>query len=649
MNTAMSKYVRLTKGFGKGILMLPEEVNNSIDTSSDYYMSVYRYNQAQYNKFQSTGSVAGIRDVVTNIIVFDFDSSNKEEAREDAVTLTERLLAAGVPEDCIQAYFSGNKGFHILISTDKEMTPDLVKELAVDKFGKDLKTLDSKIYDPARVLRVPGTLNKKSNLYKIPLTLWQLKNETIEEIEVLASDLDNITEEFNWQTFSPSNEFLTPVVSQPKVEVKPKIEVEQSIKEALADCPRHWKKWKWALAKGLFESGERHHALLILAATCRGLGYDRDQALALCTSAIQKQADRTNSDPFSLEELEDNIIESVYSSTWTGGQYSPASDPMLKALCEKLDIPLEIDISRAPMKIGEITDGYVDFIQHIDENTVTTGIRLLDESVPITTGMNVGIIGSPSSGKTAISLNILKHTSQNNVLTVFASLDMHRNRLYEKLLLKVSNLPRKELYKRIKDGKAQDIFDKVQKEYGNVWFYDRSSPTTEDIRRYILDVQEQTGRKVKLLVIDYFERVTSERSDETAASKDVASKLQDLMNDLNLAVITLVQPNKFSMMGGPDQPITNYNSIKGSSFLAQSFRAIISLWRPFFNPEWKEHDKFMQMAILKNDLGELGMLNFSWHGRTGEIGELTEEQEEELYALIAEKEEAAKQKNKDDY
>ena len=138
-------------------------------------------------------------------------------------------------------------------------------------------------------------------------------------------------------------------------------------------------------------------------------------------------------------------------------------------------------------------------------------------------------------------------------------------------------------------------------------------------------------------MLDYFERVNSEKSEDTAASKDIAGQLQDLVNDFNVAMVTLVQPNKFSLGSGPDKPIKSYTAIKGSSFLYQSFRSIISIWRPFFTPDTAAQDKYLQMAILKNDLGELGVFNFAWSGKRGDIREPTEEEEQELNQMLQEK------------
>ena len=149
-------------------------------------------------------------------------------------------------------------------------------------------------------------------------------------------------------------------------------------------------------------------------------------------------------------------------------------------------------------------------------------------------------------------------------------------------------------------------------------------------------------------MIDYFERINSEYSDDTASSKRVCNEIQDMISDLDVAVVTLVQPNKFSLGGGPDKPILNYTAIKGSSFLYQSFRSILSLWRPFFTPTTRELDNYMQMAILKNDLGELNTFEFAWNGKRGEIKELEDIQRQELKELLKMKAEAEKGKTAND-
>lgn len=967
------------------LLTLDEISNLQLDNNEDYYMSIFQYTDEHKKLVDLNKSVAGIRDVTTNQLVWDFDSKDLEVSKQSALKLANRLVEKyKIDPDTIYTFFSGSKGVHIILPLERTITQPEFKA-ATFYLANDLEGYDPSVSAPTSMLRIENTKNQKTGLYKIPLHLAELDEMSISEIQELAKNTrDEKLAGFKLQKNTLPKDLFIPMKQTQREETRM---VDSDFE--YNNPPKGWKKYKWALAQGHFESGERHNALLIIAATCRSLGYDRQATYYLCKSALKKQAERTGSDEFSKEELWNDIVESVFSENWKGGSFSPQNNNWLRTYCEKMGFDVEQN-SNGILQLHNIEEEFIDFVKNIDKNTIYTGIHSLDEQLPLTVGMNLGVIGSPSSGKclgkdtpirmydgsvklvqnikkgdllmgddntprkvlstckgremlykikqdsgmdyivneshilslkcnfnrkkngkvqtggrykigriedisvkeylnesstykkyfrgfhvgveykekqlpldpyflglwlgdgsnesqrihkpdteifqyltnyaksfgykvtnqnvnsncpaysivnkkgekniileelknlnlinnkhipndilinsrkirlhflaglldsdghyeldkgtydfitkseniskqitmlcrslgfkattrkvkkhcyykeekiegeyyrtyisgvnlveipclierkkakskkfrndqtinsiklekldigdyfgfeidgnhrflledytvthnTAMALKILKNTSDAGVISVFASLDMRRNRLFEKLLYRVSGLQRKELYKRIQNNDAGDIFKKVREEYKNVYFYDRSCPTVGDIRRYITAIEEDTGKKVKLVMLDYFERVNADKSDETAASKEVAGQLQDLVNDFNVCMVTLVQPNKFSISSGPDTPLLNYSNIKGSSFLSQSFRSIISIWRPFFNPQWQEHDKFMQMAILKNDLGELGMFNFGWDGRRGEIWELGEEGEEELNNLLAQKEQS---------
>lgn len=605
----------------------------------DYYTSIFQYTDEQRKFAEEKGSVAGIRNVTTDKLYFDFDSKdNLENARQDALTLATRLMDQNIDPEAIQACFTGQKGFSVEVKLDKRITNEQFKA-AVVKLAGDLLSFDYSVMDPPRVVRVNNTKHPKSGNYKIPLKLYDL--DELQMKDILSMSSLNTGEE---KELTPVNlpESLFHVQKK-----KERSEPTGDLKDALEKIPKGWKPYKWALASGFFESGERHNALMVVAATCRGLGYDKQTAYYICKSAFKRQAERTGSDEFPKDELWENIIDnSVYSEGWEGGQYSPDTNPWLKSYCKRMGFDVVKEEAKV-RRIQDIQDEFKHFVDHIEENTILTGIKSLDKALPITIGMNLGIVGAASSGKTALALEILKNTSKAGVVSVFASLDMHRNRLFEKLLYKTTGLSRGDLYGKIKDGQIEDITKKIKEDYANVWFYDRSCPSVSNIREYIEEVEQETGQKVKLIMLDYFERVNSDKSEDTAASKDIAGQLQDLVNDFNVAMVTLVQPNKFSLSSGPDKPIKSYTAIKGSSFLYQSFRSIISIWRPFFTPDTAADDKYLQMAILKNDLGEIGTFNFAWNGKKGEIREMTEEEQSDMEYKLSQKaaQEAGEKKN----
>jgi replicative DNA helicase len=125
----------------------------------------------------------------------DFDKENDFEAvREDALSSLAFLKANfGIPYDESNIYFSGSKGVHIIISGELlGVTPcvnlnDVFKVMAKDiqRFLKN-QTLDLKIYDRARMFRLPGSAHQKTFLYKIPLTYEELRSMNFEDIQTLA-------------------------------------------------------------------------------------------------------------------------------------------------------------------------------------------------------------------------------------------------------------------------------------------------------------------------------------------------------------------------------------------------------------------------------------------------------------------------------
>lgn len=611
---------------------------------SDWYETLYCLTQEQVELTKKQNSLAGIRDTKGTRLYFDFDSkANLPAAKKDTVELAHRLVNLGIDQDSIKVYFSGSKGFGLEVQLDKIISVEQFKK-ATRMLASGLNTFDPSISDPVRFIRLPNTKHPDSGLYKIPLELFEVDELDIKDILKLAE---------NPRTLNYSSKFLAASLPEEylKVEEPKKQEVVTQVNglsDLLKTKPKNWKDYRWALLHGFFDSGERHNALLRLAAACRGMGFDENTTFFMCLSASKAQAARSGAAEFSETELKNNIIRgSVFGKNWNGGQFSPENDEWLRAYCSKLGFKTE-STENSVIKLSDITGSFKSYVKNIEHNTIKTGLTSLDDKLFLSTGMNLGLIGAPGAGKSSIALNILNNTSKAGVQSVFASLDMHRNRMYEKVMYKVTGLRRDELYQVFKNDQEGRYVEKLKQEFGNVNFFHKSSPTVQDIRNYVLDCEQASGEKVKLVMVDYFERVLSDISDDTQSSKKVAGELQDLVNDLDVALVTLVQPNKFSLNGGPDSPIYDYTSIKGSSFLYQSFRAIVSIWRPFMNPKDFSKDKFLQMAILKNDLGELHELAFGWKGSTGEIRELEEFEHGDLEQMLQEKK-LAKGDREDDW
>ncbi|MEW5760538.1 MAG: hypothetical protein AB1779_07215, partial [Candidatus Thermoplasmatota archaeon] len=97
-----------------------------------------------------------------------------------------------ISKECIQIYFTGKKGFRIIIPYKcfgAEPSKDLHKvwkRIAEGFYESGYSTIDTQIYQPNRFLRLPNTIHGDTLLYMIPLTYDELNTISIEQIKELA-------------------------------------------------------------------------------------------------------------------------------------------------------------------------------------------------------------------------------------------------------------------------------------------------------------------------------------------------------------------------------------------------------------------------------------------------------------------------------
>ncbi len=633
-------YQRLTNGLNDRGKLIPatDDVYSHISSDTDHYLSTYEYTAEQKAQFDEHGTVAGITDVTTKKLWWDFDSEHEPEAaRADASTLVAKLITKGIdPRDVLIA-FSGNKGYGVEVNLTNSLTPKDAKAIAFD-LASDLSTFDVKMYNASRILRIVATKHQKTGLYKTPLTKSQLETLSTDQIMSLAKNPPGGNDEFRWAPVS-----LWATVAQPAATQRAAEAIEAPSYLDYSMKPKFLSNCRWAIQNGHFREGDRSTALLCLASTYKNMGFDLEHVYRLLKGTAELQSRINHCSRFPDEEVYNNIAMQVFGPHWNNGQYTCRDKTnWLHDFCSHLEHPCDHKAEDAlrPQTFISLAPDFKDYVVNIDKNTIKTGLHTLDKSVFLSTGANVGIIAPPGAGKTSLAFELLENTSLAGVHSVFGGLDMAKNRTFEKLLYRETGLPREQLYKIFQDGKEGPIIEQIQQKYKNVHFFKKSSPTVQDFKEYVQKVQDKTGEKVKLVVADYFERFNTDIGDDTAASKAVAGELQDMVDDLGICNITLYQPNKNALSGGPDQPIYDYTKIKGSSFVYQSLRIILSMWRPFYNPKDFKHDNYLQMAILKNDLGELGEFAFNWNGKQGRITDMDDFQHRDFEEMLRAKKES---------
>lgn len=600
-------------------MLLPEvEASSQIkDFTKPSYVSLYKYNDAQYKQFQEKNSVAGIIDVVSNTLVWDFDShTNIEDCKWDAHTLIRRLTDAGVSNDAIQLYFSGNKGFTVLVEMGKDLSPKDLRSVCVDYFGKDLRTLDPVIYNANRILRVPWTRHE-NGLYKIPLKVSTIHLTSVEEIRAMAKDPKNVPN-FDYKVASFDSKWTAAATPS-----KPSTGSNAPLLD-ITNKPAWLTNCKYYLQEGHFSEGQRSSALLCLGATYKNQGFNKTGVYRMLKNMADMQATRTGKERFPDAEIYNNIVSQIFGPHWNNGQFS-CREPgnFLFDYCQTLGANKCLhQRDTLTIQTPDVCSLFQSYSANLDKNILYTGIDSLDQKMKLMVGTSNAIVAPPGVGKTSIITQILNHNSLQGVNSVFFSFDMFSAALYMRMLQRQTGLSQDDIYTIFKENekKAQDLAKIINDEYKNVHFCFKTGQRAEDMRETIRDVEQKIGDKVKLIAVDYNELVIADVTDATAASAQTAQKIREIANEQQVCALTLLQPSK--QYSTPADDIVNFNSAKGSSSIAQSLTLMLGCSRPGFSPKCPENDRFFNVTALKNRNGGLFSLDFTWDGLRGTIGEL---------------------------
>lgn len=658
-------YQRLTDDLAAVGKLIPENANvyDHITKDKDYYLSVYKYNEEQKKSAEEiidavdkkTGEllgykrdrgIKGIEDVYTNILGFDFDhQTNLDLAKADTITTVSRLIDSGIQIENIEVSFSGGKGFSIVVHHDKNLTPVEHRNIAEGIAG-DLTTFDTTLYNASRIFRIDGTKHNKTGLYKTPLDPDDLY-EPIEKIKELAKK--KLKRPDHRQTKLPDNILRI----KPKEKPAPvKTTLEESHIIDFSKKPVYLTDVKYALHKGFIPQGRGNEGFMILCSTYKHVGFDMTDAYHMLKGVNEKRAEIYSISKKDNDEIYKQVVEVVYSQGWKGGTYSIENSTLLRETAKKFGITETSKLE----SFDSIKESFFDFADNINKNVIKTGIKSLDENLLITTGMMVGILGAPSAGKTSVATSILETSAKEGMKPLFHSLDMTKHLMLMRLIqrqsgVNVQNKLRSKIegdplydsnYNFRNDDSIVTAVDKLGLIYRNVEFNFTRGATIESLEEDIKMNKAKNGDKFKLVVVDYLEKVRGPYSDATANSGYVASRLSDLASTYDVCIILLLQPQKSA--GDPSEELLSMRKVKGASVIEQDCRVVLTMWRPGFDPRDNNSDKYASIAIVKNNMGEVKTLDYSWSGLKGELKELTKLERDALQSLRdrkkAEKEEA---------
>ena len=141
-------------------------------------------------------------------LYFDIDNDIQNEdiykkVKRDTLLIIEYLHQdLKVPYKYIDVYFSGSKGFHVMVSPEVfGALPDedlnwVYKGIAYYANENTIeRPLDFQIYDRKRLIRITNSINSKTGLYKVPITIEELRKSSLEAMKSMAQEPREIKKE----------------------------------------------------------------------------------------------------------------------------------------------------------------------------------------------------------------------------------------------------------------------------------------------------------------------------------------------------------------------------------------------------------------------------------------------------------------------
>lgn len=306
--------------FGRKLYVEPEklpEVRQRFN-NTDVYATIFTYNKENQNESDLYGPV--YLDLDLNI-----------ETEEDYTVLKQELsrivnyleLYYGIPYDYIKFYFTGKKGFHLIldqkifaIEPDNNLNTyykEIAKELNKATFTE---LIDTKIYDKKRLLRLPNSINSKSGLYKVPITYEDIQALSYKDIKEYACGPKPIVQ----TNVSPCDKAIARLKEIKEEITKPKtkssqrpIELKDMDDIKVPDCVMN-------ILQNGSPQGSRNNTTIILASSFFQKGASFEDTLSL----VQIWNERANVPSLPEQEIV-TTVTSAYQQVQDGRRYGCTS------------------------------------------------------------------------------------------------------------------------------------------------------------------------------------------------------------------------------------------------------------------------------------------------------------------------------------
>jgi archaellum biogenesis ATPase FlaH len=552
----------------------------SLNPQQEYYRSVYTYGEDMIKYYEETKSIAQFRgNVYPDFIPIDLDYDKiREKPMQHLLSLIIYLKDdLDLSEEEFKVYFSG-RGFHIALAaslfgfTSSEYLPSIVKHTMSALLSNF--PFDPSIYDATRLFRLNGSLNAKSNLYKIQLEPHEyLHIASYEKIQELAKEPRVTKADLEF------SEFFEPKLLNYVVQPKPKI-------QKISSEPK-----KYHCIINMLDNppveGERHAYMLRIVSHFRRHHYPSELVRAMIVGWLGEHYGE-RSGQVSSSEI-DTIINDQYSKNYT---YS-CQDHIMAGKCNPNCVLYQ------EIRVYDAVDMAHETYKFATTDHQTINLKWIEEDYTAYPGSVIQLVSGTNSGKSAFTQNWVKHMK--DVPVLYMSFEMPAEQIYRRQMQIEEGISKIAALEKMKKHGSKYMAEK----YPNLMMIQRKIGM-DDLER----VMDGLAIDPFVIVIDHLLLMKSERWDEYGKIAELTAAFKDFAMQNRKIFISISQVSR----AASKQDILDLHSAKGNSSIEADADTLILLQRN------DRKSPLAHLQIAKDREGQFFEKTLGFNGSTLQFG-----------------------------
>ena len=493
----------------------------------------------------------GVDKLVIDIDYIKNDNNMGNETRLKVLDVIDKMEKLLIQPEHYNIWFSG-KGFHIHLGNvygfeDSNQVAKQVRATMQRDFGEHIDI----IYDSRRLIRAGHSYNKKSKLYKIPISYAELSELEYLDIAELAQEIRT-----SYKPHKISKEEVTGLdpmdMSRKNIEeVRKVFDNAKGISTRYITCVQH------IYNAGHVPSNRHKHLLALTSIWRKKYAFDKVACDHLARAYMTKM-----NNPLDPVEVS-RIVSDAFKNDYNYGCNHPVLQPYCDSKCllyKYKNLDEETNILNAEQMVNKLIEHYTsDFTDRsFDLKDIFT---FMPKTHLFTSGQLITLIGDTGLGKTAFISYLITQLPKIKIL--FLSLEVDDLTMSRRFLQASMKKTKTDIINIVKSGNIESI-EQAQKSIDNIQL-ETVSPDIQDLSSFVAETE------AKIVVVDTIDRIPAKYAgkDDFARQEVIANGLKDLAMKEDVIVLAVHHISKSASYNFKETNTLDVHSGKGNSAIEQ--------------------------------------------------------------------------------